>query len=1120
MSDKFSPLPLPQLVRMVLAGISQKRFQGIPASLFFVPSPDDPFTIERYDTSLASPLGVAAGPHTQMALNIAASWLCGARYIELKTVQTLDELEVSKPCIDMQDEGYNCEWSQELMVDQSFREYLHAWILIHILHRELGFSGPVGTLFNMSVGYDLQGIMNRNVQGFFENMNDSQEALIKAIDSIRGIYPVIDELRIPACISNSVTLSTMHGCPPGEIEKIGLYLIREKKLHTTIKLNPTLLGPESLRGLLNDKLGFHSQVPDEAFSHDLKYPDALKIIDSLSKASHTERLQFSIKLTNTLESLNHKSIFSKHEKMMYMSGRALHPVSISLARKLQNDFAGKLDISFSAGVDCFNISHVVSCGMGPVTVCSDLLKPGGYGRLWQYTDQLRSDFKLLKAGTIGEFILHTAGDDRFTARESALANLNRYADEIARNPLYHKLNFREPDIKTSRALSWFDCIHAPCTDTCPTSQDIPGYMFQTANGNFRHALDVIFDTNPFPSVTGMVCDHLCQLKCTRINYDESLNIREIKRFVAERTLPASLNLSPEKSNSGLTAAVIGAGPAGLSCGWFLNQAGFRVSVFEQKKIAGGMVSAAIPAFRLTGEAVERDIQHILAGGVILHDEYPVDKTNFEQIRADHNVVFIAAGAQRSVALNIDGIGSDGVLDPLEFLMAVKNGNKTGLGQHVVIIGGGNTAMDAARTAYRLVGASGKVTVAYRQTRREMPADQGEIMAVREEGIEILELVNPERVKTKNGRVVALSCSRNTLVLQGNLTGFDDGRPVPVKIPDSEFEISCDTIIPAIGQHAVIDFLNPASLVTQPGSYKTQIPGIYIGGDAMRGASTAINAIADGRKAALEIVTGLCDQNTGSSFQSLSGFFTPESNQVESKVEKLRQQEGFAELMHKRSLRHFGPAPLEIPLDDRQNFKLVTACYTMEEAQQEASRCLYCDEICNTCVTVCPNFANFSYSIEPVRYRLQKAVIRTNGSIAFEEDGDFYVDQLYQILNIRDLCNECGNCTTFCPSAGRPFKDKPGLSLSTESFNREEEGFFLSHLPEKDILIYKEQGRIKTLYQNDGKYYFETGQVKATLDAATFAPQEVIFLTPCIREFHFTFAAEMSIILKGAQQINY
>ena len=520
LSGKFHPISLPLLVRFTLEEIRNGRFMGIPGSLFFRPEPGDPFRSMRYGHLLETPIGVAAGPHTQLSQNIIAAWLCGARYIELKTIQTLDELEVSKPCIDMRDEGYNCEWSQELRVEESFNEYLNAWIIIHILHREFGFSGTSGTLFNMSIGYNLDGILKDNVQRFLNRMQDCSTELACAKSSIRNIYPAIDDIDIPSRISDHVTLSTMHGCPPEEIEKIGLYLVREKKLHTTVKLNPTLLGAEELREILNVRLGFATEVPEAAFEHDLNYADALGIMGSLRAASAENGLQFGVKLTNTLESVNNKGIFDPSEGMMYMSGRALHPVSISLARKLQNDMQGMVDVSFSAGVDCFNISDVIGCGVKPVTVCSDLLKPGGYGRLHQYIDNLRNDFALRNADSIDAYILAVAG---FTTgqdtpvRSAALQNLNNYANRVADDPAYHKRPFTSPSIKTPRDLGWFDCIHAPCADTCPTNQDIPEYMNHTAHGDIPAAFKTIFRTNPFPSVTGMVCDHLCQLKCTRIN---------------------------------------------------------------------------------------------------------------------------------------------------------------------------------------------------------------------------------------------------------------------------------------------------------------------------------------------------------------------------------------------------------------------------------------------------------------------------------------------------------------------------------------------------------------------------------------------------------------------------
>jgi len=364
MSDRFTTISLRQLLAQILKAEAKGRIFGIYRSQFFTPKADDIFKTAMFGQQLETPIGVAAGPHTQMAQNIITAWLCGARYIELKTVQTLDEIEVSKPCIDIQDEGYNCEWSQELKIKDSFQEYLKAWIVIHLLRHKFGLSGELGTIFNMSVGYDMAGILKDNVQWFFNKMADCSAEKTALIEKIRDLYPAIDEIEIPDRISNNITLSTMHGCPPDEIEKIGKYLIEEKGLHTLIKLNPTLLGKEKIREILK-KLGYSTQVPDVAFEHDISYPAAVEVIKSLRKAAEKRGVIFGVKLTNTLEALNHKGIFN--DDAMYMSGKALHPISINVARKVRNDFP-ELPISFCAGVNAFNVADVLTCGLNPVTV--------------------------------------------------------------------------------------------------------------------------------------------------------------------------------------------------------------------------------------------------------------------------------------------------------------------------------------------------------------------------------------------------------------------------------------------------------------------------------------------------------------------------------------------------------------------------------------------------------------------------------------------------------------------------------------------------------------------------------------------------------------------------------
>jgi putative selenate reductase len=225
-----------------------------------------------------------------------------------------------------------------------------------------------------------------------------------------------------------------------------------------------------------------------------------------------------------------------------------------------------------------------------------------------------------------------------------------------------------------------------------------------------------------------------------------------------------------------------------------------------------------------------------------------------------------------------------------------------------------------------------------------------------------------------------------------------------------------------------------------------------------------------------------------------------------------------ELMIKKATRIQGCLVEETPLDQRRNFGLVISSLTAEKAREEASRCLQCDLVCNVCVSACPNLANFSYQIEPVNYRLQKAVLMKNGIVGFVEDEVFSIRQTFQVLNIRDICNECGNCTTFCPSSGRPFADKPRISLSVSPLNEAGSGFYLSRLSGQVILIHKDQDHVRTLSLIENQYIYETEQVKAVINSCDFSLVDVKFLTPCVREFQFTFAAEMSIILKGIMQL--
>ena len=1089
MSERFHPITITHLYRMITKELdTNNSVFGIPAGLFFKPQGKEAIRQKQFGKKMRTPIGVAAGPHTQMAHNIIVSWLMGASYIELKTIQTLDELEVNKPCIDMQDEGYNCEWSQELKIEQSFDEYLNAWIIIHLLNHRFGQDKDPGVIFNMSVGYDLKGIMQGNVQWFLDKMKQCPKELQTKIDELRPLYPSIDKVAIPHQLSDNITLSTMHGCPADEIESIARHLIRDKKLHTYVKLNPTLLGPERLREILNKKLGFKTEVPDKAFEHDLKYKDALTIIRSLQQTASEEKLEFGLKLTNTLETKNIKDVFGGDVDMMYMSGRALHPISVNVAARLQHDFEGTLHLSFSGGADAFNISTLLAAGIKTVTVSSDLLKPGGYMRLHQYIEELSATMKKEGAESFDTLIQSVSGCEEF--QKGALNNLTDYADKVLTEKSYHRTGIAGPDIKTESNLDFFDCISAPCRETCATHQDIPEYLFFTSSGQFDKAYETILRTNPFPAITGMVCDHLCQNKCTRVNYDDPLLIREVKRFISEQDV---VKLNPQNSN-GIKAAIIGAGPAGLSCAYYLALAGFGVDVFEAKPKAGGMVEYAIPGFRLTDEAIQKDFQRLKDLGVNIQYNKKVDQDLFQKLQKSYSYIFAAPGAQKAAPLKLDGIDTSGVLDSLDFLYKAKAGEPSGIGKHVVIIGGGNTAMDAARTAYRLVGSEGSVTIVYRRTIQEMPADQGEIKAVLEEGISIMELSGPERIVSENSKVHTLVCSKMALK-----EADGSGRPRPQKIEGSEFEISCDTIIPAVGQALDIDFTEADKLDADTASYETKIQNVFTGGDALRGASTAINAIGDGRKTAEKIMA-----------QAGVDFGIPLPNS--------QKDHSYHELTLKRAKRVFAPKPEELPLDDRKNFRLVQNTLDRESIVKEAGRCLHCDEICNICTTVCPNFANFAYRTEPVSIPMQKAVRTNDNQVVFEEDGCFNLRQNVQILNIANFCNECGNCNTFCPTSSAPYKDKPKLHLTLESFKADKDGYFLARLDDRKNLIFKHDGHIKTFSETADSFIYETEFVKASFSKPDFQIMEAQLLTPCIKVASFHEAAIMKTILTGAARI--
>jgi putative selenate reductase len=1001
---------------------------GIPRSAFFEPSIYDRYRIEKYGQLLETPFGVAAGPATQMAQNIVVSWLVGARFLELKTIQTLDELDVNKPCIDCQDEGYNVEWSQELKVYESFDEYLRAWVLIHALHHKLGFDGDApGMIFNMSVGYNLEGIHKPNVQWFFDTMADASAYKQQYIDIVAERYPEIRGIEIPDRLSDSITLSTMHGCPPDEIEGICNYLLDERSLNTSVKLNPTLLGPDGVRQIVNDNLGFTDvPIPDEAFGHDLWWKDAVPMLTRLWSKAKERELTFGVKLTNTLEVNNWRTVFPDDD-MMYLSGRALHPVTANLALKISEEFPGLL-FSFAGGADAFNVADLLRSGAKTITVCSDLLKSGGYMRLLQYFEELDAAMDAVAATSIDDFIARSAAgleaDDATDTTALARANLRRYAFAVRADPRYIKETYRTDRSKTTRHLDLFDCIEAPCQDACAVNQQVPQYMNAVRDGDFAKAVAITREDNPISAILGRVCDHLCETTCIRTHYDEPLAIREMKRFIMSHE--AEPQLFPQADPIDTKVAVIGAGPAGIAAAEKLAYAGFGVTVFEMYPYPGGMVGGAIPVFRLPQAEIDQDMAVLDRLGVQVRysTKAGVDFT-LAGLREDgYEYTVIAVGAQLPKLLGLDDEDAEGVIDGIRFLRDVREGARPDIGDRVGVVGAGDTAMDCVRSAWR-VGAS-DVSLIYRRTKDQMPADREEVHAATSEGVKIVELAKPTALHVENGKLAGLVCTRNEY--RGDRD--ESGRKIPHEIPDSEFEVPLDTLILAISQHAILDFFGEEApeltdrgyIATDPDTFETSVAGVLAVGDvSAHGPQSIVLAAGDGKAMADALIAKV--KGTQKAAPVSNGHFD------------------FHDLIKRRAHREYRTPVSFTPLDQRDNFNETIVTYTPEEAMAEAGRCLDCHEICSLCVGVCPNMALMTYQMEPFRTELPQVSV-SGGEVLVGETSSWTVDQTYQIAVLTDFCNECGNCTTFCPTSGDPYRDKPRLYLDREDFEAQSDNAFM------------------------------------------------------------------------------
>ena len=878
MSELMTPIPFRELMTWIT---TEYRRDG---AVFGVHKPYKAGMkkLPIFGETIETPFGPAAGPNTQLAQNIIAGYFAGARFFELKTVQKMDGADlaacINRPCILAEDECYNCEWSTELYVQQAFEEYVKAWCALKIMAKVYGLGDPNGFVFNMSVGYDLAGIQGEKIDTFLNGMVDASKTPIfqECIAVLKEFFPGESDYidTITPHVSGSVTVSTLHGCPPDEIERIASYLLEKKHLHTFVKCNPTILGYETARSIL-DSMGYdYIAFDDHHFKEDLQYADAVPMFHRLQALADKEGLEFGLKLSNTFP-VDVKAGELPSEEM-YMAGKSLFPLTTTMAAMMAKEFGGKLRLSYAGGADAFNIDKLFACGIWPITMATTELKPGGYQRFTQIGDKLDAlDFKPF------------TGVDVVGIEALSLA---------ARSDKYHVKAIKPlPRRKLYDKVPLLDCFTAPCKGGCPIHQDIPEYIELCRKGAYASALRLITEKNPLPFITGTICAHNCMTKCMRNYYDEPVNIRATKLVAAEKGYDAYMSkiTPPAPVTDGRKVAVIGGGPSGMSAAYFVGRAGIPVTLFEKADRLGGIVRQVIPAFRISDEAIDKDVALMEKMGVEvkLNTEAP----SVAELKAQgYTHIFFAVGAWKAGRLDIPG----NVVPVIGWLRDMKAGKDVSLG-HVAVVGGGNTAMDAARAALR-AGAKSS-TLVYRRTKKYMPADAEELEMAIADGVEFLELVAP--VEQKDGKLI---CEKMKL---GDPD--DKGRRKPV--PTGEMvEIPCDTVVSAVGEKVESEvFTRNGITVDEKGipAFKTNLEGVYAGGDAMRGPATVVEGIADAQYFANAVI-------------------------------------GEA---HKFAI----PAKAVATREEAVAKKGVLC----ESAKCEGNRCLTCNVVCQVCADVCPNRAN-------------------------------------------------------------------------------------------------------------------------------------------------------------------
>ena len=971
MIENLRPLEFGHMMRWILS--EQKKSGSIFGLRDFYQA--NPFkTLNAFDEKMETPFGPASGPHTQYAQSIIAAYVTGCRFFELRTVCPRELKQ--DPEIAADSEGYNVEGAVNLTIEQSFNEYVKAWVAIKVLSIEYEMGGMDGFVFNPSAGYTYDDYRSPKMIEFFDNMRDASKTAIfkECIDYLKDNINMFQNLTlediddISPKISTSVSVSTPVDCSLNELENIAKYLMIERKLNIGIKLSTTLLGYDYCRTTLDSMGYFDIEINKEAVDRSVKYYDMIPLINKLLGIANKEGRLFGVKLTGTVPVLDQ----GNRSKSLKLSGKALFPLSVALAARLSNDFEGRLRIGFSGGADANNVEDIFEAGVWPITMNTTILKPGGFNRFKQFS-----------------YTFNEWSYNEYYGTQTGL--LKRMAERVRLNNHYTKPLKSDVPTKRKGRIPLTGCFIAPCVEGCPIGQDITTCLSLIDEEKYIEALRVIIKKDPLPFTTGSICTHECMTNCTRIYYEKSVKIREANLIAAQNGFDAVLDEIQPKTPVGrrLNIAVVGGGPAGMSAAFFLAREGHKVTIFCERDHLGGVVRHLIPDFRMPADRVDKDAALLKALNVDIRTGTHIG--SLDEIR-DYDKTVLALGAPCAIDLDIPGIDTVSAISFLEDYKQRKGRQE--LGENVVVVGGNDTAVDAARAAKRVKGVE-NVYIVYRRNRRYMKANDEELQLALSEGIEFMELLNP--FEYTDGH---LRCHVTEL---GDPDA--DGRRMP---GDTEevIAVPADSVISAVGVRVDTTFYRNNGIIVNdrglpevnPETCETNIPNVFIAGDGRVGSASVVDAIADARK--------VCDAIL-KEFENMVGADTAYGRGYGTS--------GFRDIS----------LPSERLLAARKSDNKLSGLYAKKGILREphyrndCGRCLDCSRLCENCVDVCPNRANVE--------------IKVPGN------------QVPQVIHIDRLCNECGNCDTFCPYEGAPYKEKFTLYDTLDDFHAgKNEGLVFTH----------------------------------------------------------------------------